>query len=199
MRDAIKSKFRQNPALLDLLQKTGDRQIEFVSSDPFWGTGKGGKGGANRLGALLMRVREELRGLRADQIAFGANSASSASSAAEEEPSLTEQAYRVASEAITAASGGLLQVGGGQGQGQGQNGIYLIINPAMGSSVEPKARRARDRGRARELSWEGMTVSKEGGGGDQEDDRGQEGGSEVHQMTTEKEGGTEVTVQKLGV
>jgi hypothetical protein len=67
----------------------------------------------------------------------------------------------------------------------------------MSGSVEPKARRARDRGKSRNLSWEGMSVSKEGSDDNVGSSGFEGGGSEAEQMTTESGNTTEVTVQKL--
>ena len=104
-----------------------------------------------------------------------------------------------AKDQVAAATGGILQLGGGGGVASPASGpsggVYLFINPAMSGSVEPKARRARDRGRSRNLSWEGMSVSKA-----EEEESGFSGGggSEfAEQMTTESGNTTEVTVQKL--
>lgn len=58
MLDALRAKFTQHAALHALLLSTGDaRLVEHTEMDSYWGDG----GGKNRLGQLLMRVREELR------------------------------------------------------------------------------------------------------------------------------------------
>ena len=186
MKGAVMAKFRQNLELLAVLQGTGDRIIEYVSADPYWGIGKNRKG-QNKLGLLLMEVRKELKDVRTDLEALGASSSGAA--AAEEEEEETVEAE--SKDQVAAATGGIVQLGPGVSQaGGGGGGVYLFINPAMSGSVEPKARRARDRGRNRNLSWEGMTVSKE--------DSGQDGGSEsFEEMRTDSGSATEVTVQKL--
>lgn len=61
MLHVVRTKFRMNPGLADLLVRTGDRLIvEDAPWDEFWGTGKRGDG-QNWLGRILMKVREELR------------------------------------------------------------------------------------------------------------------------------------------
>ncbi len=62
MRDALRAKFTQHPALRTLLLGTGDAElIEHTTNDSYWGDGGDGSG-RNRLGALLMELRTELRG-----------------------------------------------------------------------------------------------------------------------------------------
>ena len=61
MRHAILAKFRTHKRLAELLDGTGDRQIvENAPTDNYWGCGPDGAG-LNRLGSILMSVREELR------------------------------------------------------------------------------------------------------------------------------------------
>jgi hypothetical protein len=61
MRRALRAKFTQHADLRDLLLSTGDEEIvENAPGDFYWGCGKDGTGN-NRLGALLMELREELR------------------------------------------------------------------------------------------------------------------------------------------
>jgi ribA/ribD-fused uncharacterized protein len=61
MLDALRAKFRQHPVLGGLLLGTGDRRIvEHTANDDYWGDGGDGSG-LNRLGELLMVVRQELR------------------------------------------------------------------------------------------------------------------------------------------
>ena len=211
MKAAVTAKFRQNLPLLSVLQATGDREIQYVSTDSYWGIGKNKKG-ENKLGRLLMTVREELKGVRTDLEALGSasgsNSASASASASgsasgygeEEEENATQNQISDAKDQVAAATGGILQLGGGSASAvPGGGGVYLFINPAMGGSVESKARRARDRGRSRNLSWEGMSVSKEGGEGSDENfvSSDFQGGGSEEQMTTETGNSTEVTVQKL--
>ena len=60
MRTALRAKFTQ-PVLRALLLSTGDRPlVEDSPYDRYWGTGKDGRG-KNRLGVLLMELRDELR------------------------------------------------------------------------------------------------------------------------------------------
>jgi len=57
----VKMKFEQNYKLKELLLSTGDKIIrENSQRDSYWGIGKDGKG-LNKLGLILMKVREELR------------------------------------------------------------------------------------------------------------------------------------------
>jgi ribA/ribD-fused uncharacterized protein len=61
MRRALRAKFDAHPALRALLLGTGDEEIvENAPGDFYWGCGKDGTG-KNRLGALLMELRAELR------------------------------------------------------------------------------------------------------------------------------------------
>lgn len=61
MRRAVLAKFQAHPALRELLLSTGDEPIvENTTHDYYWGCGKDGSG-KNRLGALLMELRAELR------------------------------------------------------------------------------------------------------------------------------------------
>ena len=60
MRDALRAKFAQ-PALRSLLLKTGDAEIvEHTKNDRYWADGGDGTG-RNRLGQLLMELREQLK------------------------------------------------------------------------------------------------------------------------------------------
>lgn len=61
MRDAVQTKFLQNPTLWDKLLKTGDAiLIEATSDDYYWGVGTNGTG-KNMLGIILMELREEIK------------------------------------------------------------------------------------------------------------------------------------------
>jgi hypothetical protein len=61
MREAVTAKFTQHPDLADLLLSTGDgRIVEHTTKDRYWGDGGDGSG-LNRLGEILMEVREKLR------------------------------------------------------------------------------------------------------------------------------------------
>ncbi len=61
MRDALVAKFTQHPELTKILLNTNDAiLIEHTTNDSYWGDGGNGTG-KNRLGQLLMSVREELR------------------------------------------------------------------------------------------------------------------------------------------
>ena len=61
MLDALRAKFTQHDELKAVLLGTGDAMlVEHTERDSYWGDGGDGSG-KNRLGRLLMRVREELR------------------------------------------------------------------------------------------------------------------------------------------
>ncbi|MDJ1492764.1 NADAR family protein [Cytophagaceae bacterium DM2B3-1] len=61
MYEAIKAKFTQHIELAELLLETGDvRIIEHTENDFYWGDGGDGSG-KNKLGKLLMKLREELK------------------------------------------------------------------------------------------------------------------------------------------
>lgn len=61
METAVRAKFTQNQELRALLLDTADAEIiEDSTHDPFWGIGRDGQG-ENRMGRLLMQMRQELR------------------------------------------------------------------------------------------------------------------------------------------
>jgi ribA/ribD-fused uncharacterized protein len=61
METAVQAKFRQDPQLRALLLATGEAEIvEDSAHDPYWGIGRDGRG-ENRMGRLLMKVRQEIR------------------------------------------------------------------------------------------------------------------------------------------
>jgi ribA/ribD-fused uncharacterized protein len=61
MREAVLAKFTQHPDLAAVLLGTGDAVIaEHTRNDDYWGDGGDGHG-KNKLGKILMSVREELR------------------------------------------------------------------------------------------------------------------------------------------
>lgn len=63
MLEGLRAKFSQHPDLCRSLLATGERKLaERTTSDSYWGDGGDGLG-RNRLGTLLMQVREELRKL----------------------------------------------------------------------------------------------------------------------------------------
>ena len=53
-------KFEQHAGIRKLLLETGLAPLVYTASDPHWGAGPNGKG-SNRLGELLVRVRDRLR------------------------------------------------------------------------------------------------------------------------------------------
>ena len=62
MLDALRAKFTQHDDLRATLLGTGDAVlVEHTERDSYWGDGGDGSG-KNRLGHLLMRLRDELRG-----------------------------------------------------------------------------------------------------------------------------------------
>jgi N-glycosidase YbiA len=64
MERAVQAKFTQNADLRAALLATGDaRIVEDSESDSYWGIGPDG-GGENRLGVLLMKLRDDLRSAR---------------------------------------------------------------------------------------------------------------------------------------
>jgi ribA/ribD-fused uncharacterized protein len=61
MLEAVRAKFTQHEDLKAILLATGDAKlVEHTTNDSYWGDGGDGSG-KNRLGQILMRVREELR------------------------------------------------------------------------------------------------------------------------------------------
>jgi N-glycosidase YbiA len=60
MRKALKAKFEQNPNLKTLLLSTTGRPLVEDTSDAYWGQGRNKKG-KNRLGLLLMELRDSLQ------------------------------------------------------------------------------------------------------------------------------------------
>lgn len=61
MRRGVRCKFRTHPEIRELLLATGDEElVERSPVDYYWGCGENGTG-LNRLGAILMEVRAELR------------------------------------------------------------------------------------------------------------------------------------------
>ncbi len=61
MREAVLAKFTQHKELREILLGTGDAKlVEHTTNDSYWGDGGDGSG-QNRLGQILMSVREELR------------------------------------------------------------------------------------------------------------------------------------------
>src|SRR5262249_22402218 len=61
MREAVLAKFTQHSDMLAILLATGDATIvENSPTDDYWGCGANGHG-KNKLGKILMSVRDELR------------------------------------------------------------------------------------------------------------------------------------------
>lgn len=63
MYEIITAKFTQNPELMDKLLATGDEELIEGNDwgDMYWGYDTDYKKGLNKLGKILMRVRDELR------------------------------------------------------------------------------------------------------------------------------------------
>lgn len=62
---ALRAKFHAHPELESLLLSTGHAElVEEAQGDAYWGWGPDGQG-LNRLGALLMQLRSELRAAKA--------------------------------------------------------------------------------------------------------------------------------------
>jgi ribA/ribD-fused uncharacterized protein len=74
----LRAKFSQNPGLLQQLKDTGTRPLIEAGPDAYWGEGRL-KNGKNRLGKLLMQVREEMR-----QVVVAAPAVAAAAAAAAE-------------------------------------------------------------------------------------------------------------------
>ena len=61
MRKAVLKKFQTHAEIREILLSTGDEElVENAPGDYYWGCGKDGSG-KNRLGAILMEVREQLK------------------------------------------------------------------------------------------------------------------------------------------
>lgn len=61
MLEAVRAKFTQHEEIKEILLGTGNAKlVEHTENDSYWGDGGDGSG-KNRLGQILMRVREELR------------------------------------------------------------------------------------------------------------------------------------------
>lgn len=61
MMECLRAKFKAHPAIAKELLETGDAElVEDSPTDFYWGCGDNGKG-KNRLGVLLMKLREEIR------------------------------------------------------------------------------------------------------------------------------------------
>jgi ribA/ribD-fused uncharacterized protein len=66
MREGVLAKFTQHEEMAEILLGTGDALlVEHTTSDDYWGDGGDGHG-KNKLGRILMSVREELRKRRKD-------------------------------------------------------------------------------------------------------------------------------------
>ena len=67
MLEVVRAKFTQHEDLKAILLGTGDAKlVEHTTNDSYWGDGGDGSG-KNRLGQLLMRVRDELRAAQTNQ------------------------------------------------------------------------------------------------------------------------------------
>jgi DNA-directed RNA polymerase II subunit RPB2 len=203
MKAALLAKFRQNPGLLALLQGTGDKPlVEASPGDSYWGAGPRGKG-QNRTGALLAEVRAELKGVRVDAGLLAA--APEVGVEGEEDDGANTEPEDIvagANAAVAAATGGVVQVvggNGGAGNGVQGGGVYMFINSGVSDRVEAKARRARGGSRrAQHISWEGMSVEREGSDESSAIQGGGGAGVAGEAMTTDMGSAVEVKVEKLG-
>jgi hypothetical protein len=67
MLEVVRAKFTQHEDLKAILLGTGDAQlVEHTAKDSYWGDGGDGSG-KNRLGQILMQVRDELRATNANR------------------------------------------------------------------------------------------------------------------------------------
>ncbi len=67
MRKAVLKKFQTHPEIREILLSTEDEDlVENAPSDYYWGCGKDGSG-KNRLGAILMEVREQLKAMDSNE------------------------------------------------------------------------------------------------------------------------------------
>ena len=211
MKAALLEKFRQNPAALSLLQDTGDRKMRNMTpGDNYWSGAR--HIDLNRLGVLLMEVRDEFKGMRPDlgEAYEGVEpqvQTVQAIQAVQTVPSVGST-VAAANETIAAATGGIVRMAaipeGSEGVTEKpvtqSGGVYLFINSAAGP-VEPKARNARHSGPRRRISWDSLITregvdSKDSQEGDQDDHVG--GNQDGEQMTVESGNSTEVKVEKLG-
>lgn len=182
MKSALLQKFRQNPRLLEKLQKTGTKPLRYASkADGFWGAK------ANRLGALLEEVRVELKDDRPDltQLAVSADveEDDSASNIQTQPP---ETVVEAAEEVVKLAT--IPEVTEMSSSNSQKGGVYLFINSALDRTrLEPKAR-VRSSGPRRSVSWAGMNQAG----------MNQAGGEQSDQLTTDTGIGTEVMVEKVG-
>jgi ribA/ribD-fused uncharacterized protein len=66
MRNGVRAKFEQNPALRQRLIDTGDEELVEGNhwGDEYWGVNERTNHGENWLGRILMEVRKQLRGVR---------------------------------------------------------------------------------------------------------------------------------------
>ena len=205
MKKAPRAKFIQNPAILAILQKTGNRKLEDASpGDLYWGTGTRGTG-RNRLGEMLMELRAELKDVRVDQAVLSTATAEVVPVEQEQEEGDEEVVDAAANlvdsaesavAAVAAATGGIVKVASIPEEQEGETvpseqkggaievvkeekgqGVYLFINPQIGGSDT----RGRPRASGRNLQWEGMTARS----------------TEAYTPETASEGGAhEIVVQK---
>lgn len=204
MKTAQLAKFRQNPVLLDLLQKTGARRLEDTSpADNYWGTGGRGRG-QNRLGAILEDIRAELKDVRVDQAVLANAMPPLVPNAGPE----GEEADMPANlEAAAAAGGAEVEAAAGAAAAEGEGaasaaqevvagktgqtgGVYLFINSQLPASDQRYARSHRNSRHRGRLSWAGLGVQEGGGAADS--------GSFADGGGDDSKGPTEVVVQKEG-
>jgi ribA/ribD-fused uncharacterized protein len=157
MRAALEAKFKQNPvALAHLLQTQGRRLVYSTKADAFWGEGSR-RDGQNKLGELLMGVRQKLRDMpvaelllkeQGDKVSAGAAARPGFVEAVLEAqglPRLDERAgddamynqpanmVSAAQEVVSAATGGQLQLAG---SGAEEGGEAVAVPPAPVGAAE---------------------------------------------------------------
>ncbi len=76
MEKALELQFDQHPDLKRQLIETGNDRLRVSSQDPFWGVGSNGEG-QNKLGELLMGMREKYRLAASAPVALGLSSSAS--------------------------------------------------------------------------------------------------------------------------
>ena len=210
MKKALRAKFTQNPALLAILQKTGDRRLEDASpGDLYWGTGARGTG-RNRLGEMLMELRTELKDVRVDQAVLSGSAEVVPATVDSGDEAVADAAANLvvsAEGAVAAATGGVVKVaeleeGVGGEEGPKEEGEAVPAEQKGGANVEVKkeekgqgvylfinpqiggsdARGGRPRGSGRRLQWEGM--------------QGGDAGETFSAEAAEEGGAKEIVVQK---
>jgi len=171
MYKALQAKFTQHPDLHEQLLATGDAILaEHTNKDTYWGDGGNGSG-LNRLGALLMQLRNELR-TQQKPITTPIPSPSLTQTTKEDEDELEE--FSESDDGVDAngndGDGDDEEDGQGELEVDGGTVLYAAKVPSRPTSAQ-KARKKRNRNRMRKDIW------KDGSGGalfaKDNDDKGQ--------------------------